>query len=215
VYIKCEQVLRCIPEALDLTSGYRIYIKLAKIKLCKIYGKIIYDVHNCFRKGRSCEDGYPSLKLLITKWSSIYKHGCHLQISKNPSKKSAETCYLKSKMTGYRTNKWMQYKIYKKNFIAVKFGTKYSEWKWRNQGGNQDCSLSPLLLVMYMKDMIRKWRLTSHSSVTIINSKSDTSLFTNDQVILEKSKGSAARFMQGTTLDLNMVVSTVNTNNSL
>jgi len=35
------------------------------------------------------------------------------------------------------------------------------------QGVCLGCSLPPLLFVLYMNDMIRKWRLTSHSSMTI------------------------------------------------
>jgi hypothetical protein len=46
-------------------------------------------------------------------------------------------------------------------------------------------SLSPVLFIINMKDMNRKWRLTSHSSITINrNLKLDTLLFAADQVIL-------------------------------
>jgi len=40
-----------------------------------------------------------------------------------------------------------------------------------------------------MNDMIRKWRLVSHSSITINgNLRLDTSLFTDDQIIVADSE---------------------------
>jgi hypothetical protein len=54
-----------------LIPGYKIYTKFLKIKLYKFYDKIRDEAQNGFHKGRSCADGYFSLKLLIEKCSEL------------------------------------------------------------------------------------------------------------------------------------------------
>jgi hypothetical protein len=49
-----------------LNTGYKIYASIIKNKLTKFYENLIGE-QNGFRKGRSCSDGYFSLKLIIEK----------------------------------------------------------------------------------------------------------------------------------------------------
>jgi len=80
--------------------------------------------------------------------------------------------------------------------ITVNVSTEYLEWKAINQGDRQGCSLPPLLFIVYMKDLIRKWWLNSRSTVTINkNLKLDFTLrFADDQVVLKKLRGRNAMF---------------------
>jgi sorting nexin-29 len=54
-----------------LNTGYKMYANIIKNKLNKYYDSITGEKQNGFRKGRSCCDGYFTMKILIEKHSEF------------------------------------------------------------------------------------------------------------------------------------------------
>jgi hypothetical protein len=71
------------------------------------------------------------------------------------------------------------YNTHKVNLIAIKVGTKYSEWGAVNQGVCQGFGLFPLLFIIHVNESIRQCRPTTYSSILISR---------NDHIILANSE---------------------------
>jgi hypothetical protein len=71
------------------------------IKLYKFSDKIIYELQNGFRQGRSCIDGYFPLDLLIAK---VREYSLQIHLLRKPLIKPTGGCYFKTfKMIRYRS----------------------------------------------------------------------------------------------------------------
>jgi hypothetical protein len=73
------------------------------------------------------------------------------------------------------------YNIYSNNKISLKTDSNPFKWEPINKGLRQGCALSPLLFIIYMDAIIKRWR----GGISINrNMISDTLLFAGDEVLI-------------------------------
>jgi hypothetical protein len=103
------------------------------------------------------------------------------------------------------------YNIYSNNKISIKTDSNPSKWEPVNKGVRQGCSLSPLLFIIYMDAIIKRWRGGNHGGISINRSMIlDTILFGDDQVLIAKSEDELQRaiyILQKTVSDFDMSIS--------
>jgi hypothetical protein len=103
------------------------------------------------------------------------------------------------------------YNIYNNNKISVKMGPDSSEWRPINEGVQQGCGLSPLLFIIYMDNITKRWRKGNHGGIPINrNLNLVTLLFADNQVIVAQNKDELQRAvynLQVTASEFNMSVS--------
>lgn len=180
-----------------LNTCYKIYSNIIKNKLYKYYEHILGEEQNGFRKGRSCCDGYFTMKILIEKHRefNIETHIAFVDFQKAFDKVNRNQ--LLNIMA--RDNIPAQiiqnvFNIYKETLISVKIGDKSSNQNMINSGVRQGCGLSPLLFNIYMDNIIREFRLTRHGFIPINrNLHLDTVIFADDLVLLATSEDDLQR----------------------
>ncbi|KAJ4447189.1 hypothetical protein ANN_09190 [Periplaneta americana] len=151
------------------------------------YKSLIGEEQNSFRKGRSCADGYFTLKILIEKHREFNKE-THLAFidyeivfdSVDRNKPFQILADDSVPNTIIRTI----YELYNHNTIKITIGSEHTEWRPINCGVRQGCPLSPLLFNIYINSIIRHWRLTIHGNIPLYrNCTLDTLLYADDQVL--------------------------------
>jgi hypothetical protein len=104
------------------------------------------------------------------------------------------------------------YNIYSNNKISIKTDSNPSKWEPINKGVRQGCGLSPLLFIIYMDAIIKRWRGGNHGGISINRSMIlDTLLFADDQVLIATSEDElqwAIYNLQKTISDSDMSIST-------
>jgi hypothetical protein len=86
------------------------------------------------------------------------------------------------------------YNIYSNNKISIKTNSNPSKWEAINQGVRQGCGLSPILFIIYMDTIIKRWRELNHGGTSINRSTIlDTLLFADDQVLIATSEDELQR----------------------
>jgi hypothetical protein len=81
------------------------------------------------------------------------------------------------------------YNIYSNNKISIKTDSNPPKWESINKGVRQGCSLCPLLFIIYMDAIIKRWRGGNHRGISINrNMILDTLLFADDQVLIASSE---------------------------
>jgi hypothetical protein len=97
------------------------------------------------------------------------------------------------------------------NRIAIKTDSNSSKWEPINKGVRQGCGLSPLLFIIYMNAIIKRWRGGNHGGILINGSMIlDTLLFADDQVLSAPSEDElqqAIYNLQKTVSDFDMSIS--------
>lgn len=168
-----------------LNAGYKIYSKIIKNELNDFYEEKLGEEQNGFRRGRSCADGYFTLKLLIEKHKeyNIETHLAFIDYIKAVDNVNRNKLFdiLKSDDTPNTLLRAID-NIYSNNQIAIRINMKLSEWKNINQGVRQGFPLSPLFFNKYINAIIRRWRLIVHGSIKIGRIDLDTLLYADDQV---------------------------------
>jgi hypothetical protein len=80
------------------------------------------------------------------------------------------------------------YNIYSNNKISIKSDSNPSKWEPINKGVRPGCSLSPLLFIIYMDAIIKRWRGGNHGGISITRSMIlDTLLFADEKVLIATS----------------------------
>jgi hypothetical protein len=128
-----------------------------KTKLNRSYEIIIDETQTALHKGRSCADGCFPLKLLIEKHKefNLQTHTAFIDSKKAFDRVGRNLLLgiLKKDHVPYQLMKAI-YNICKVNLIAVLVQTEDSEWGEINQGVCQGCSLSSLLFIIYVNEIM-------------------------------------------------------------
>jgi hypothetical protein len=84
--------------------------------------------------------------------------------------------------------------IYKNNEIKVKLNSKITDTKQINRGVRQGCPLPPTLFNIYMNEIIIQWNKIYNKGIRIQNNtKLDTLLYADDQIIISNSEDNLQR----------------------
>jgi hypothetical protein len=197
-----------------LNSGYKIYGNIIKNKLYVYYKGKLGEEQNGFRRGRSCSDGYFSLKLIIEKHRefNIETHLAfidHEKVFDNVNKNTLLDILAADNVPDQIIH--AIYNIYSNNNITIKTDSHPSKWESINKGVRQGCGLSPPLFIIYMDAIIKRWRGGNYGGISINRSMSlDNLLFADDQVLIASSEDELQRAiynLQNTVSDFDMSIS--------
>jgi hypothetical protein len=140
-----------------LNSGYKIYANIIKNKLYEYYKGKLGEEQNGFQRGRSCSDSYFSLKLIIEK---LREFNIEIHIAFIDFEKA---------FVNINRNTLLDILVwpYSNNKISIKTDSNPSKWESINNRVRQGCGLSPLLFIIYMVAIVRRWRGGNRGEISI------------------------------------------------
>ncbi|XP_049955065.1 uncharacterized protein LOC126471041 [Schistocerca serialis cubense] len=155
---------------------------------------------NGLQKGRSCCDGYFSMKLLIEKYREFnLKTNIVFGNFKQVFDKVDRNKLLQILADDHVPQQLVDniYKIYRTNLIYVKNEDKSSTWGRIHARVQQGYGLSPHLFIIYVNKVIKEWRQMPYGFIQINrNTKLNALLFVDDIVLVASSEDELQRFIR-------------------
>ena len=144
-----------------LNSGCKIYANIITQRLKPISEAILLEEQNGFRRGRSCIDNVFTLKQTIEKRRefNLETHMAFLDLEKAFDRVNRNQLWqiLNRRGIPYHLIEVIK-SLYKNTSVQIDTGRKILDKIYINQGVRQGCNLSPLLINIYIDDLLRNWK---------------------------------------------------------